>query len=79
MSKFKKGDKVRFKSPDSRNATYFSSGLRNLEIVESLGISEYSVREADNSISWCVEEYELELETPKFKSWRKRYDHLQTQ
>lgn len=59
--KFGEGDKVKFKSADSKNTKYFRHGLENLEIkVKGFG-GTYQVWESDKSDSWCVREYELEL------------------
>lgn len=67
--KFKVGDKVRFKSPNSRNAIYFKKGLRNLTIIEpNIGSKSYRVDESDNSATWHVDEAELEMET--IDNWR---------
>lgn len=68
--KFKVGDKVRFISKDSLNANYFNNGLDNLEIRElTKNEYDYQVYEQDKSISWGVNEEELELipETYKYE------------
>lgn len=58
--KFKIGDKVRFKSPDSQNAEYFDEGLENLTIKEVTSRG-YQVWESDKHTNWFVEEKELEF------------------
>ena len=66
--KFKKGDIVRFKSKTSRNAKYFKKGIDKLVIDRITPI--IHVWESDKSMTWIVNEYELELDLPK--SWRSK-------
>ena len=68
--KFKKGDKVRFKSPDSANAEFFIQGLKNLEIENQSGTG-YRVWKSDRSRVWWVKRYELELDKI---DWRKELE-----
>lgn len=68
--KFKVGDKVRFISKDSPNADYFKCPVDNLEIRElTKNEYDYQVYEQDKSLSWGVNEEELELipETYKYE------------
>jgi len=76
MRQFKIGDKVRFKSPDSGNARYFEHGLTNLTIrYNREDLSYCNVEESDGSNIWLVYGAELEFDTPKFKSWRDKYEN----
>jgi hypothetical protein len=65
--KFKIGDKVRFKDPESPNAKYFDEGLSNLEVkADNLDNSRLlRVWESDKSQWYFVDEDELELMEPR--------------
>ena len=70
--KFKKGDKVRFKSPDSPNAHCFSSGLKNLTIKEHLiRKGGYNVWESDGIREWFVYDDEIE---PNHIDWQEVFE-----
>lgn len=63
MTKFKVGDIVKFKSDDSKNAKYFTSGLTNLEIkeVDRDSKQDLKIYESDKSTTWLVASEEVEL------------------
>jgi len=71
MSKFKKGDIVKFKRSNSPNSGYFHGPLHHLTIIsisdedDGLIVGEFS-----GNGTWFVSESEVELQ---YETWREKY------
>ena len=74
MSKFKKGDIVKFKRSNSSNACYFHGKLHHLPVISISDEDDVLiVGEFSGNGTWFVYESEVELQ---YETWREQYEKV---